>query len=232
MAISKVILNGNTLMDVTQDTVQANNLLSGNTATKNDGTKVNGSYTPPTFSTQTKSVTPTESAQTVTPDSGYDGLSQVNVGAVSSTYVGTGVTRKSAQTYTPTTTDQTIASGQYLTGVQTIKGDANLIAANIADGVSIFGVTGTHSGGGGTTHVSGRVLFGSKCYYTTPSGTITTVEPDPMTSEIDIDVLAGSMLVIFDAAGTEVTLSNATYSSTLSLGSRATYKYAIFYQVS
>lgn len=146
MAISKVILNGNTLMDVTQDTVTADKLLQTYTATKNDGTKVNGSYTPPTFSTQTKSVTPTESAQTVTPDSGYDGLSQVNVGAVSSTYVGTGVTRKSAQTYTPTTTDQTIASGQYLTGVQTIKGDANLLAENIKKGVVIFGITGTYEG--------------------------------------------------------------------------------------
>lgn len=98
---------------------------------------------------QSKSVTPTESAQTVTPDSGYDGLSQVNVGAVSSTYVGTGVTRKSAQTYTPTTTDQTIASGQYLTGVQTIKGDANLLAENIKKDVVLFGITGTYEGSGG-----------------------------------------------------------------------------------
>lgn len=51
-----------------------------------------------------------------------------------------------AQTITPSTSDQTIASGLYLTGTQTIKGDANLVAENIAEGVSIFGVTGTHSG--------------------------------------------------------------------------------------
>ncbi|MBO4649167.1 MAG: hypothetical protein J5806_13525 [Lentisphaeria bacterium] len=57
-------------------------------------------------------------------------------------------TSKTAATYTPTTSDQTIASGQYLSGAQTVKGDANLVAANIADGVTIFGVTGTHSGGG------------------------------------------------------------------------------------
>lgn len=43
MAISKIILNGVTQMDVTQDTVASTNLLSGYTATKNDGTKINGS---------------------------------------------------------------------------------------------------------------------------------------------------------------------------------------------
>lgn len=56
---------------------------------------------------------------------------------------------KAAQTYTPTTTNQTIASGQYLSGAQTIKGDANLAAGNIKDGVTIFGVTGNYTGGGG-----------------------------------------------------------------------------------
>lgn len=50
---------------------------------------------------------------------------------------------KTAQTYTPTTTDQTIASGQYLSGNQTIKGDANLVAGNIVNGVTIFGVSGS-----------------------------------------------------------------------------------------
>lgn len=173
-----------------------------------------------TFYTQTKSVTPTESKQTVTPDSGYNGLASVTVGAISSTYVGSavptqgaktvtpstsvqtavssgtyvtgdikvsampagilstptintntglvtgGVTTsgyisnsatktlqlntKSAATITPTTTNQTINAGQYLTGAQIIQGDANLIPKNIASGVSIFGVTGTHQGGGGT----------------------------------------------------------------------------------
>lgn len=47
-----------------------------------------------------------------------------------------------ATTYTPTTADQTIASGKYLTGVQTIKGDENLVGANIVYGSSIFGVAG------------------------------------------------------------------------------------------
>lgn len=57
---------------------------------------------------------------------------------------------KGATTYTPTTADQTISSGTYLTGAQTISGDANLVAGNIKSGTTIFGVTGTY-GGGGTT---------------------------------------------------------------------------------
>jgi len=50
---------------------------------------------------------------------------------------------KAAATYTPNTSDQTIAAEQYLTGAQTIKGDANLIAANIVAGVEIFNVQGS-----------------------------------------------------------------------------------------
>ena len=52
------------------------------------------------------------------------------------------VTTKSAATITPGTTDQTIASGTYLTGTQTISGDADLVSGNIRAGVNIFGVAG------------------------------------------------------------------------------------------
>ena len=96
-----------------------------------------------TIKTQAKTVTPSESQQTVSPDDGYIGLSSVTVNAVSKTYVGSGVTKKAAATYTPKTTDQSIAASQYLSGAQTIKGDSNLVAGNIRSGVSIFGVTGT-----------------------------------------------------------------------------------------
>lgn len=51
---------------------------------------------------------------------------------------------KEATIYTPTTIDQTIENGYYLSGIQTIKGDSNLIAGNIKKGVKLFGVTGTY----------------------------------------------------------------------------------------
>lgn len=103
-------------------------------------------------------VTPTESQQTITAQSGYTGLGEVTVNAIPSNYVGTGVTRLGATTYTPGTSNQTIASGTYLTGAQTVSGDANLIAGNIKSGTSIFGITGTYSGGGS----SNWTLLGSK----------------------------------------------------------------------
>ena len=82
-----------------------------------------------------KSVTPTVSA-------GY--ISSGTAGTVSVTGSNTSqLSTKAAATITPGTTDQTIAAGQYLLGAQTILGDSDLIAANIADDTTIFGVTGT-----------------------------------------------------------------------------------------
>ena len=59
------------------------------------------------------------------------------------------IASKAAATYTPGTSDQTIDAGQYLSGAQTIRGDANLVAGNIKSGVSIFGVSGNYAGDGG-----------------------------------------------------------------------------------
>lgn len=47
MAVSKVILNGVTLIDTTDKTVAVDKLLDGYTALKNDGTSITGSYVAP-----------------------------------------------------------------------------------------------------------------------------------------------------------------------------------------
>ena len=71
-----------------------------------------------TINNQAKSITPTESSQAITYDSGYTGLSTVTVGAIPSTFVGSGVTTKAAATITPTTSVQTAVNASvYTTGV-------------------------------------------------------------------------------------------------------------------
>lgn len=95
----------------------------------------------PTSSGGTASFVDTTSA---TLTSGAQMLSGYTAYADGTLYTGS-ISSKAAATYTPTTSDQTISAGQYLSGAQTVKGDANLTSANIASGVSIFGVTGTLS---------------------------------------------------------------------------------------
>lgn len=140
--------------------------ISGTSATVSTGTNT-------LTLTKTVSVTPSVTAGYVS--SGTAGNSSVSLTA--------SVTTQGTRTITPTTTNQTIASGTYITGTQTISGDANLIAGNIKSGTSIFGVTGSYSGldtsdataaatdivDGKTAYVDGRKVEGSlviQKYYT------------------------------------------------------------------
>ena len=102
------------------------------------------SGTSATVSTGTNTLTLTKTVS-VTPNVTEMGYISSGTAGNSSVSLTASVTIKNATTYTPTTSDQTIASGTYLEGTQTIEGDANLVASNILKNVSIFGVTGTVS---------------------------------------------------------------------------------------
>ena len=95
-----------------------------------------------------KAITPSETAQ-----SGIDvtNYATVSVGAISSTYVGSGVTKKAAATVAPSTSEQTVcASGVYTTGEQKVSAitpsivgnlDASSFAASIVAAIEGKGVT-------------------------------------------------------------------------------------------
>lgn len=167
--LSKVDVNAipDEYTDTSDATVSASDILSGKTAYGSSG-KVTGTMATVLVPTPTIDVSSTGLiTASNTQTAGYTAG-----GTKSAT---SQLTRKTAETFVPTTTNQTISSGQYLTGVQTIKGDSNLKAANIKSGVSIFGVSGSYSGidtsdatatasdivSGKTAYVNGSKVTGS-----------------------------------------------------------------------
>lgn len=155
-----------TTKDVSTGSTTAPASISGTAATISTGTNT-------ITLNKTISVTPSVTAGYIS--SGTAGNSSVSLTA--------SVTTQGARTITPSTSNQTIASGTYITGTQTISGDANLIAGNIKSGTSIFGVSGSYSGidtsdatasatdivDGKTAYVDGRKVEGSlviQKYYT------------------------------------------------------------------
>ena len=176
MAVNKVIVNNETRLDLTADTVSPSVLFEGYTAHDASGQAIvgtasqsgvlvsdtldtnggtirtisvansfassyknissNGTYNAssdnldgysqvivnvpseaPTLQTKTVSYTPSETQQasTVTADNGYDGLNKVNitVGAIPSTYVGSGVNRKTSSDLTASGATVTVPAGYY-----------------------------------------------------------------------------------------------------------------------
>lgn len=94
--------------------------------------------------TQTKNATPTESAQTIEPDAGYL-LSAVNVGAISTTYVGSGIARKSSSDLTASGATVTAPAGYYeSTATKTVASGSATAPASIS-GTAATVSTGTNT---------------------------------------------------------------------------------------
>lgn len=76
--VNKVAINGNTVIDLTADTVTANTLSKGATAHNAAGEQITGTLTVPTQQTKTVNLSMASGNQTIKPDSGKV-LSQVTI---------------------------------------------------------------------------------------------------------------------------------------------------------
>lgn len=111
MGVNKVEHGGKTVIDISDSTVTPETLKQGEKAYDKSGELIVGVYAP---KLQSKSVTPTKSAQSVKPDSGFDGLSQVSVGAIPYNYIDT--SDATADTYDIYSGQTAYVNGQKITG--------------------------------------------------------------------------------------------------------------------
>ena len=160
MGVSKVIYGGNTLIDLTADTVKSDKILKGYTAHGADGEPITGTCE---FDASTQDATATE-AEILAGKTAYNKGVKItgkmtNNGAVS------GIISSKSGKYT---IPQGYHDGSGSVQISTTE-QAKIIPSNIRDGVTILGVEGTMSGSEGVKAQSKSV---------TPSASEQTVLPD------------------------------------------------------
>lgn len=160
MAVSKVIYGGNTLIDLTADTVKADKLLKGYTAHGADGEVINGACD---YDANTQDATATD-AEILSGKTAYNKGVKVTGKMKNNGAVEGKITTKTG-TYT---VPQGYHDGSGKVQIDATE-QAKLVPANIREGVTILGVNGGMSGTEGAKPQSKEV---------TPSTEQQTILPD------------------------------------------------------
>ena len=107
-------------------------------------------------------VQPSESSQTVTPDTGYDALASVQIDPISSSYVGSGITRRSSTDLTASGDTVTVPAGYYETqSTKAVAAGSAGIPTATKGSVSNYAVTVTPSVSNTSGYISGGTKTGT-----------------------------------------------------------------------
>ena len=245
MGVNKIVYGGQTKLDISNDTVTPSALLEGYTAHDNTGALIVGTASgggeggnvwqdangylhlddESGIDLQTKSVTPTETAQSVTPDAGYYALEKVNVGAISNTYVGSGITQRSSSDLTASGATVTAPAGYY-----SVSASKSVASGTAGTPTATKGTVSNHSISvtPSVTNTTGYITGGTKTGTAVPvsaselvSGTLTISSSGTkdVTNYASASVASGSAT----ASATKGTVSNHSISVTPSVTRTAGY---------